>query len=162
MNFLKEFYPTHNWEEAKFSNRIKKSSQWWLCKIIKDILPSSIELFEEYIHPSLEYNVSGSSIVFDIYIPSLYLVFEYNGYQHYHDHYMFGNVRSFKDLDYKRQEACKSRGLTLVQVPYWWRRDKESILAVLHKLRPDVVPDAPDITPFSYKGTRKTKLMKQT
>jgi len=81
-------------------------------------------------------------MIFDIYIPSLNLIIEYHGYQHYHDHYMFGNVKSRQERDKQRKVACNYLNIAYLEVPYWWERDKESVLAIIHKARPDIVPRA--------------------
>jgi len=88
-------------------------------------------------------------MVFDICIPELNIIFEYHGYQHYFDHYLFGYAQRYKDRDKERTETCTAHGFSYIEVPYWWKRDKESILAVLHKIRPDVVVSAA-VTPFNY------------
>jgi len=88
-------------------------------------------------------------MLFDIFIPSLNIIFEYHGYQHYFDHCLFGDVKSKKERDDERSEACNFHGITYVEVPYWWKRDKESIIAILHRFRPDIVPE-PMATPFQY------------
>jgi len=94
--------------------------------------------------------------IFDIYVPSLNIIFEYYGYQHYQDHFLFGDVISRKEQDNNRRLACAYNNITYFEVPYWWQHDKESIIAILHHLRPDTVPEAPITTPFHYQI--KTKL----
>src|SRR5690348_2195925 len=49
----------------------------------------------------------------------------------------------FKERDAQKRKACLSRGITLIEIPYWWDRSKSQILAELHKNRPDVVEQAP-------------------
>jgi len=138
LKVLSSAYPNHPWDQAKFNLKIRKSSQWLLYKIIKQVLPSDIELIEEYVHPVMKFR-SGSPMVFDIYIAAFNLAFEYNGYQHYYDHYLFGNVNSHKLRDTERHNACKSKGITLIEVPYWWHCDKESVVSLLYKIRPDIM-----------------------
>jgi len=108
--------------------------------MIKEILPGNVEIVEEYIYP-LKKSRTGCPMIFDIYVPSLNLVFEYQGYQHYFDHVMFGIVKARKERDNERFRACASLGLALVEVPYWWHRDKDSLYVILHKHRPDIVFD---------------------
>jgi len=143
---LSREYPSHSWCQQKFANRNKKTSQWWLHKVIKEVLPPNIELTEEYAHPFMKFR-TGYSILFDVYVSSLNLAIEYHGYHHYYDHYMFGTAASLRKRDSERIAACKSLGITFIFVPYWWQRDKESIEALLHKYRPDLVP-ANDTIPF--------------
>jgi len=131
MKLLSKMYPNHLWDHEIFLNTQKKSSQWSLFKVVKHLLPSNVEAIEEFCHPLLKFK-TGTAMVFDIYIPSFNLAIEYQGYQHYYDHYMFGDVNSFKERDHQKHEACNSLGITYIQVPYWWQRDKESIIGLLH------------------------------
>jgi len=93
-------------------------------------------------------------MIFDVCVPSYNIVFEYQGYQHFFDNYIFGDAKSQQERDKERNDACISQGIHCIEVPYWWRRDRESIVAVLHKLRPDILPFSTVSTPFEY-GTRK-------
>jgi len=151
MKILLRAYPNQKWNEEKFKETPKKSSQWRLCKIIKEILPPNVYIFEEYAHPFLRF-ATGGAIVFDIYISSLNLVLEYQGIQHYYDHFMFGEATALRQKDDERLQACKLAGITLIRVPYWWQRDKESIVAILNQHRPDVAPCelGSEVTPFLY------------
>jgi len=140
VKYLSKTYPHYQWEQYKFNQKQKRSSQWWLYKTLKEILPSEVEVIEEYSHPSLKFE-TGSPICLDIFVPSLNLAFEYHGYQHYHHHKIFGEVKSRKERDNERHKACTSIGVTSISVPYWWKHDKESILELLYKSRADIVPD---------------------
>jgi len=51
---------------------------------------------------------------------------------------VFGDGKSHQLRDDEKSRVCKSLGITLVEVPYWWRHDKESIMAILQKCRPDI------------------------
>jgi len=131
-------YPNHHWDKEKFKSRNpKKSSQWQLCKVLKHLVPTA-EVLEDFVHPYLYFYDSGAPMVFDICIPSLKLVFEYQGYQHFQDHYLFGDASKNKRRDNEKYNACTSVGFTLLKVPYWWNHDKESILSLLCKSRPDI------------------------
>jgi len=110
-----------------------------LIKIVREILPPSIEVFEEFVHTDLEFIISGRAMIFDIYVPSLKLAFEYQGSHHYCSQTMFGEINSYHFRDGEKRQACKSLDITLIEVPYWWQCDKESILAMLHRSRSDFV-----------------------
>jgi len=128
----------------------KKSSQWWLYKALQEIFPPGIDILEEYEFPAMQLSQTGYLMSFDIYVPSLHIILEYHGYQHYYDHYMFGDVKVHKERDYERRVACAHHSITYLEVPYWWQHDKESVIAVIHRVRPDIVPDVPVVTPFQY------------
>jgi len=103
----------------------------------------NVEVIEEFVHPHLEFSDTGQPMVFDVYIPALKLAFEYHGYHHFHEH-------------------CKILGVTLVQVPYWWQRDKESITSALHNFKPDLRPDESQVVGDDPNGSQTlTKIMPQ-
>jgi len=59
----------------------------------------------------------GKRMMFDIYIPSLNIIFEYHGYHHYFNHKMFGNVEYYKWQDGEKRLACNNQGISYVEVP---------------------------------------------
>jgi len=89
-------------------------------------------------------------MIFDIYIPSLSIIFEYHGYQHYYDHYLFGDTKSCTDRDIEKRAACSYHNISYIEIPYWWQHDQESLIATVHKVRPDLVLDAALDYPFKY------------
>jgi hypothetical protein len=40
--------------------------------------------------------------------------------------------------DLEKKMLCQKEGITLIDVPYWWQSDKESLVATIAKYRPDV------------------------
>jgi hypothetical protein len=84
----------------------------------------------------------------DVYFSSLSLAFEYQGQHHYSPYFLYGLERFdiSKERDEEKRTACKASGLTLIEVPYWWKKDRESILELVHYYRPDIVPN--------YKGAQ--------
>jgi len=93
-------------------------------------------------------------MLFDIYVPALKLAFEYHGTQHYYSHNVFGDAGTQKKRDDEKRKASELLEITLIEVPFWWQRDKESIIVALHNARPDLVHSAPQVTPFSYEARR--------
>jgi len=139
MNLLSEVYPDYLWDQEKFShNTSRKTTQWHLYKIFGEIIPH-LEILEDYVHPFLHFKDTGRPMYFDVYVPSLSIAMEYCGYHHYHDHPLFGNAPLYQKRDEEKRSISKSAGITIVEIPYWWQHDKESIQATLHLHRPDVV-----------------------
>jgi len=77
----------------------------------------------------------------DIFIPSLSLAFEFNGAQHYERRYFNDSLEEQQLKDSSKRIACDTAGITLIEVPYWWDLSKDSLLATIHKSRPDLAPD---------------------
>jgi len=69
----------------------------------------------------------------------LNLAFEYQGYHHFQSQNAFGDLGLIQNRDEEKRRACKSQGITLVEVPYWWQSgDVESLRAMLYQQRPDI------------------------
>lgn len=97
----------------------------------------------------------------DIWIPSFNLAFEFQGLylqslmllgiHHYRE--SFNKALSVQRArDSSKKDACNSRGITLIEIPYWWDGKEgkvvllvtplESLLATVLHHRPDLLPHA--------------------
>jgi hypothetical protein len=74
----------------------------------------------------------------DIFVPSLAIAVEYQGQQHYHNHEVIGSAENYTKRDEEKKIRCEEMGITLIQVPYWWKRDTETIVKMICDRRPDV------------------------
>ena len=74
----------------------------------------------------------------DVFIPDLKLALEYQGEQHYHDVYPFAPHWDYSERDEEKRRVCLENGITLIEVPYWWKGDKGSLLATLCVHRKDI------------------------
>jgi hypothetical protein len=116
--------------------------------LTEEIFPG-IEIFEDYVHPSLIYSGTGYPMQLDVYIPSLSLAFEYQGIQHYKDVFRFGSTPLMYQIrDKQKREACAAAKITLIEIPYWWNKHKESLLATIHQARPDMVAKPTNAQPI--------------
>jgi hypothetical protein len=75
----------------------------------------------------------------DIFIPSLALAFEYQGQQHYVNSNIHGSFEDTRQRDYYKEIICQQRGISLIVVPYWWTKDRTSLIELIQKQRPDFV-----------------------
>ncbi len=55
-----------------------------------------------------------------IYIPNLSLAFEYQGEHHYRSSSIYGTPERQQEHDAEKHDACKSSGITLIPIPFWW------------------------------------------
>eukprot|EP01114_Cavostelium_apophysatum_P000257 TRINITY_DN1024_c0_g1_i1.p1 TRINITY_DN1024_c0_g1~~TRINITY_DN1024_c0_g1_i1.p1 ORF type:complete len:668 (+),score=81.95 TRINITY_DN1024_c0_g1_i1:114-2006(+) len=75
----------------------------------------------------------------DIAIPSLLLAFEYQGEQHYADAKIFGTAAQRGGRDKFKLDVVEKSGYSLLQIPFWWDRQDESLLATILSKRPELV-----------------------
>ncbi len=68
----------------------------------------------------------------DVFLPKEKLALEYQGEQHFKDIYSMGVRQRRKEQDDEKRQACADRGITLVEVPFWWDQTKESLQNSIH------------------------------
>jgi hypothetical protein len=73
----------------------------------------------------------------DFYIPKHSIAFEVNGEQHYQPTF-FSRYQLAKKRDYLKLRTCAERGITLIQIGYWWDGAPHSLFTKIHRLRPDI------------------------
>jgi hypothetical protein len=96
-------------------------------------------LHEDYCSEDMVFE-SGRQMQLDVFLPTLFLAFEYQGRQHYHDHFNLGSHWTYMERDNQKRSTCKERGITLIEIPYWWDLQKDSLAATIHINRPDLIP----------------------
>jgi hypothetical protein len=160
---LKSAYPDYPWELSKFELRSKKSAQRWLLLKMSSLLPKDTVIIEDYRSSELTKGDTSKSVQFDIWIPSLNLVLEYQG--EYHSVELldsgFAPVGDVQQRDSEKKELCEKNGLLYVPVHFWWDGKKDSLSSTLHQYLPEVFPktDSPPIPPIlppDYKPRTKT------
>lgn len=109
----------------------------------------------------MRYNETDSPMELDIFFPEINLALEYQGEYHYNDSkqpsisekrmeeapsrgvILYLYLYSFLHMeDLEKKNACEKLNITLIQVPYWWDRKKESLLSTIRNVRPDLIPDS--------------------
>jgi len=68
----------------------------------------------------------------------LLLTFEFQGIEHYTFQPLFRSLPERQKRDQEKREACSKAGITLIEIPYWWKGDRDSLFATLKKVRPDI------------------------
>ena len=97
-----------------------------LLEIVKELYPNQ--------RIELEHNVADRGALFiDIYVPRLNLAFEYDGEQHFRYNSHFHKDRTAflqaKKRDYKKDEKCEEKGITLIRVRFDEELTKELVLS---------------------------------
>eukprot|EP01127_Copromyxa_protea_P015785 TRINITY_DN4596_c0_g1_i1.p1 TRINITY_DN4596_c0_g1~~TRINITY_DN4596_c0_g1_i1.p1 ORF type:complete len:448 (-),score=70.54 TRINITY_DN4596_c0_g1_i1:103-1425(-) len=143
-DMLQFAFPEIAWDLTKFSNRSKKASQRWLLQTITELFPGET-IHTDYIHPDStkkDASCSGgtkmSRIELDIWIPGLSLALEYQGEHHYHNfaNFIGGSsilVSEQQARDYYKRYFCSNASIELVEVPYWWDGNKETLKQILEE-----------------------------
>jgi ATP-dependent DNA ligase len=120
-------------------------------------------VFEEYRHPDM-ISPSGHAYELDFFFPQLNIAVEYQvsltcyfmftlfqGQQHFrnvmHFHHA-GTLDEGKSRDMTKSALCKQKGITLIEIPYWWDRSYESLAATVYSYRPDVFLEPQTGTPI--------------
>jgi len=42
------------------------------------------------------------------------------------------------EFDRQKRALCEARGITLIDVPYWWQREEQSLASTIASARPDL------------------------
>ena len=129
---LKLAYPDVKWDKKKLMKSDKRSKQWQIFNLIKQIYPND-EVIEEFNHPLLT-RISSKPIEFDIYIPDKNIAFEYHGKHHYEDLPAFGPAELYQIRDEEKEKLCKDNNIPLVIIPYWFTGDKQTLIEWINKI----------------------------
>jgi hypothetical protein len=141
VGILADVFPEHNWKTATARNK----GQTILLKAVQQLFPLSVDDIQtNYKHPNLSFSGSNSNMELDVYIAPLSLAFEYQGNalsvsftpigeQHYKWHFVYGSPEEQQKRDQEKIAACLKAGIRLIQVPYWWDTQLESLERLLRK-----------------------------
>ena len=104
---------------------------------------------------------SGRPLELDYFYPELKIAVEYQGQQHYKTKTIFqqSSIEEDKYRDIQKIVMCKAKGITLIEVPYWWDRKYPSLFATVYNQRPDLFPnEKPVVDPIPLTPPGQEKL----
>ncbi|GAK60958.1 hypothetical protein U27_00856 [Candidatus Vecturithrix granuli] len=127
-------FPEYKWQPERFAYGKKQQKQ--LYRIIKKIF-SKYVIKWDFKHPDMRFIETNQKMELDIFIPSLYLAFEYQGEQHVLPKTIWGGIPALKETqqrDEEKKNACRQHGITLIEVPHSWDGHEDTAIEMLTKL----------------------------
>jgi hypothetical protein len=114
---LEHAFPQQSWNRSLKTAPSK--SQIYLYRLLQKLLPNT-EMHMDYRSPQFQFAKTKRWMQLDVYIPSLSLAFEYQGAQHYGQHYLFGNKtkQEVQQRDEEKRNLCLANNITLIEIPY--------------------------------------------
>jgi hypothetical protein len=49
-----------------------------------------------------------------------------------------GELKYRLERDDRKRNTSKERGISLIEIPFWWDRTESSLIATIHYFRPDI------------------------
>jgi len=136
-NFLKKFIPGFS-DTGKDSRFAQLKSQNTLYRMLKLLLPGWEVEFNRR-QEDLRFESTMSMMELDIFFPFLSIAFEYQGEHHYKSNKILGESSVTQKRDREKKKICEEKGITLIEIPFWWDRKKDSLIATIQNYRPDLV-----------------------
>lgn len=137
---LSKVYPDEDWSGLSSPSSLsvaKKSAQRGLLLVVRRLFPDQ-EILEDHKHQGIV-RKSLTFVELDIYLPGRQLAFEYQGRHHYHELAIFSPLELVQKRDKEKRELCEQMGIRLVEVPYWWDNQLETLAATVHTRYPSVL-----------------------
>jgi len=144
---LRKVYPDHPWQRWTYYgphqvvlHKGVSKSQLTLYKLVQSTFGAAYVILN-FKHPDLMHRKTNHRVEYDIFVPHLSMAFEYQGEQHYKDiplRLMAGLSEIQKQRDIHKEQVSTVNGITLIAIPYWWDKSKESLITTILQIRPDV------------------------
>jgi len=108
-----------------------------LFKIIMGLFPNSnVEI--TYYDALLLYSDTRRPFSISVYVPQHKLGFDYYVDPNTNGQYAVGANYNFNFFHNAKKLVCEKAGITLIDVPSWWDKKSESILAAINRCRPEI------------------------
>jgi hypothetical protein len=137
---ITDHLPDFPWEPEKFAKRKKTQQRLYslVCRLFrpeKDGLRLTIyDVSFDHKHEDLRFLESNRKMEIDVYVPDIRLAFEYQGEQHFFAIPCWGGEEALKEVqarDREKAARCRRANITLIQIPYTWRGDKQEFMKYL-------------------------------
>jgi len=141
VQLLSRRYPSFSWDKRKFKAVTIAKTQKLLFRILKSSIPSNYRILMNTrlpLNSSFEGEPALKSFNVDIFIPSLSLAIEYHGIQHYQSTSFYGSHEKQQIIDESKRILCRSIGISLIEIGYWWDYEQNTLLNTIYKHRPDI------------------------
>jgi len=136
---LAKVYPEYDWDVDM--KKMPSKGHRFIFSLLHDIFKKvGKDMYLNYIHSELRFFGTGRAVELDVFIPSLKIAFEYHGSQHYYNSLRDSEIsmNERKQLDDEKRRLCQANDITLIELPFWWNHQKESLIEAIMQQRPDL------------------------
>eukprot|EP00026_Physarum_polycephalum_P002917 Phypoly_transcript_02926.p1 GENE.Phypoly_transcript_02926~~Phypoly_transcript_02926.p1 ORF type:complete len:773 (+),score=149.17 Phypoly_transcript_02926:98-2416(+) len=135
------FYPAHAWDHAKFKKHSTKtlSAEIFMRRILLTLFPNYKMEFNSRTHGIIGEN--NIPLEIDVYIPTLRIGFEYQDPHHYFHIRTYGTstLAEYQKRDIVKMKVSHEKGITIINIPFWWDWNTSSLIATIKHKRPDLL-----------------------
>lgn len=154
IKFLKAVYPNIDWDPEKMA----WSSQGWsqLESVLELLFPGLVVASKEFFgHASVPPSLHKLDRI--LVVPALRLIFEYKGPIDYATEILDkGSTLKVRDSDILADLTAQMKDFTPISVPFWWDRQKNSLLADIYQLRKDLFEESGPLAAYSTLASAST------
>ena len=114
----------------------QRKNQATLHSFAQKLFPNEKVEFN-YRHPDLV-SCHNKIMELDVFLPSQCLALEFQGEQHFHWHFLFGSPEQQQTRDQEKRELCKQIGIRLIEIPYWWNQQLDTLASLINNQVPNI------------------------
>jgi hypothetical protein len=134
-SFLSNYVPKFKDTELKRKRYIRENL---LYKIVQELFADQI-VIQNHRHQDIVFHQSLRHGQLDTFVPFLMIALEYQGEQHFWQTTQAIDTQDTQKRDSEKRKICRSLGISLIEVPYWWNGSKDQLAATIQKYRPDLL-----------------------